>query len=485
MDYRRSVRQISLFIFCVFLFCSAAGRANAEADPSGNWKAAKVLVHSVPYSVSEAAELFPVSEGELLSLALHPDGEGRLLFLGIVYPCAVNPAGEGAFSLFAGGESLLFTQEDEQTLHCTIQDDVTVVLKKVQQLRFPKGTLTKAEDLLAEEKAVQEKIARVRELLGGTSFSFNEEQTAAMSLYMLHGRYLLDQNGFIGMAFDKGGTLPNLVRSEVDYSGGLPKVGVYTVLDRHVNANFLTRQGNTLYYIRTDRETGTSSLAALELQTGDITHLTEEWPEMSYLQFRNGLFYFTGEEHRLYCADSRGKGLRTVLDRAVYEPYFLSDDWLLYQDGEDEGFLRLFYLPEEVDIQITDCPGRHPILACSKLYFAVPSPDGGFSHLSCIDLNRPDPDLPCVYEREDAEAPVFGEFSIYHGQIYGCNQAAVPLENWKSFTDAEDGFLRWRNFAFYETCRIEARVEAYSRNVRDLFLTDDASGRQGGFRHVY
>ena len=315
--------------------------------------------------------------------------------------------------------------------------------------------------------------------------SFSESDTEKMSNYMLFGRYYLDDDTMFGMAYDKSGSLPNLVKASVFMDGTEPKQEAFTVLDRHVNANFLTRVGEKLYYVRIDRETGMASLAYVNLKTEKVITIGTEMHEMAYLQIRDGRIWYTGEEHRLYSCKMNGSDNKLELDKTVYDPYFLTDEWLIYQDEEDGETLHLHCIGDGTDIKITETRSFNPIVYGTVLYFSSIPDAGGQAYLSKIDLSCPLKEGDFCFEIETSELPMSKSFYIYESTIYGENNSSVTIDNWKELTNSAWLAVTQRLFYIGDTFIIYGEMYSEHATVTQLYLLNRYTREKALFRHVY
>lgn len=320
--------------------------------------------------------------------------------------------------------------------------------------------------------------------LSGTASSFALQPQQLCSLELLpsgSGKLL-----FLGMAFDKNSSLPNLICTSVDLSGALPSLSPYTVLDRHVNATFLTPVSDSLIYIRHDRDADSSSLARLNLESLTVEILTDNIPELSYLSFRNNRLYFTGENHHYFSSALDGSDIQPILEKEIYYPCFLTDDWLLYQDSADNESFHLFRLSDGADVVLTSVPSFHPVLSGSMLYFLTQQEDD-LLHLSRIDFSKPSSSPDILYDLEVSPLPSSGEFYISGNTIYGCNQQKTDLPHWKSFSDyTPDVLPSFRTFYTDDTFLISIEMDDYQGgNIRSIYLQDILTGKEAVFPHVY
>ena len=314
---------------------------------------------------------------------------------------------------------------------------------------------------------------------GTESIAFTDAESAAMSNFMQRGRYLFEDGVMFGAGFDKNASYPSLIRAEVTTGAAEPSLGEFTVLDRHVNANFLTSLDGMLYYVRIDRESGLCCLARIGKDGSGFEKLTEETEAMDWLLWHKDRFYFTDEEHFLVSVDPNGGSRETVLEKRVYYPYFLTDDLLLYQDDEDGETLHLYSLSDASDTRLTELPSYHPVVSGSTLYFAAVPEGESAAHLARLDLSA------SGAEAELAPGTMGKEFGIYYGEIAGTNGASCSLESWESYSDTGSRGITKKDL--YRSSDFIVRADLYADwgTVDYLTLIDASSGKACMFRHVY
>ena len=473
-----------LFLLSLLLFFSLSSSALAAMpDFAGSWTVRDVISNNTVLDFETTSESLGLEPIELMSLQLSPYGYGKMLFCGVVYPVELRALGNGIYALTDSDIAFLLSLSDGGTLLCTLPDNLLLSLfPTTSNIPFETGRPVSA--VLDEAASAQALASALRSAALHLTLPFSEHETQSMSNFMLHGRYWLDGNILYGMAFDKNSSLPNLVRCEISLSGPLPEVGVCDVLDRHVNAVFLTPVVNWLYYIRCDRATNTTSLARLDLNTLEPEILISDRAELSYLHFHGSRLYFTAENHYFYSSDLNGNDLRPVLEKEVYYPYFLDDDRLLYQDSSDGDSFHLFRCSDGIDLKITNTPSFHPIISGSSLYFL--SAEDDVLHLSRMDLSTPSPDVDLPFPIETSPLPFSEEFSIANGKIYGYNRNEVDLSHWSAISDSQPDSPSRHIFYLSDSCLISAEMDDYGgQNVRAVYLVGLPSMEEGVFHHVY
>ena len=475
----------SLILFLsILLVCPVC--AIADRAPSGCWTVQEISLDGAVLDLNSTASSFALSPQQLCSLELLPSGSGRLLFLGVLYPVELRSLENGTFALTASDRSFLFSEAADGRLLLSTGENLVLSLVPASPsvLSFSDGT--PVSEVLSLQAAEQAKVDAILYDASHLSVSFSEEETRTMSRYMLQGRYWSDGSVLYGMAFDKNSSLPNLICTSVDLSGALPSLSPYTVLDRHVNATFLTPVSDSLIYIRHDRDSGISSLTRLNLESFTAEILTDNIPELSYLSYHNNRLCFTGENHHYYSSALDGSDITPILEKEVYYPYFISDDWLLYQDCADNESFHLFRLSDRADVALTSVPSFHPIVTGSALYFLSQQEDG-LLHLSRINLSKPSSSPDTLFDPEVSPLPSAGEFFISGNTLYGCNQLKTDLPRWKQFSDyTPDALPSFRTFYADNSFLVSIEMDDYQGgNIRSIYLQNILTGKEAVFPHVY
>ena len=485
-------KLFSFLLLFSMLSCFMAGSAAAESAIVGRYLADEVQIRGFTMTADEVCESLGLEAGTLLAFEIYEDGHGQMMLKKTVYPVSLQKLEDGSFALTASEEHYILEQAEEGLLLCRMDDGVSVTLRAVKKLPLPMGKGVQISAVLEESEAAvraeadreQEMMERLRKMLA--SLNFKTEDTDAMSRYMLHGRYWFDGSVMYGMAFDKKGGLPSLICSEIgSIEGGTPLVGAYVVLDRHVNANYLTPVGNALYYIRVDRETGTSALARLDLATLETEMLTAPMPEMSFLQIHNGRVFFAGKDYHYYSCDMEGNDLQLVLDKEVREPYFIASGFFLYQDVSDGLALHLFCTATGEDLAVTEKPAFHPVLAGQELFFTTRDAFGAYrlSRLTLTDLlGDGSVQLPKI---ERAPGEIGEEFGITNNTVYCSVKTSVPLKEWKTLAYQSDREEKTCGLYYGPQYLVMGDLASDGERIEMLSIVDAGTGLTNMFRHVY
>lgn len=303
--------------------------------------------------------------------------------------------------------------------------------------------------------------------------NFSAEESRAMSnfsnggLYYfaggsLYGRLLSPDSDFLRMgAADLGSTA---ARS----------------LDGDISPAYMLISGEYLYYVRYPNSDSAVSIARMRPDGTELTKLYEG-KDCDFLQLHGGRLYFTDENHRFVSADLDGGNIQTVIDRAVYYPYFIGEDLILFQDDSDGQSLHLFSASGGYDIKLNDMISYSPVICGSFLYYLGAEGIDENTRLCRIDLGSikiSAEDGVSKYELgRDVEA---GESDVYsfhtNGQtIYGANGASAALAEWANFNDGGYSALAERICHIDDGFSIGFRLNEDNK-VREVFIRNHSSG---------
>ncbi len=483
-------------IFVALILLVLPAFAFAQDFTEGYWVATEVSCFDVSIPIENMSSSDKKENSLLIALNISYDKKCTLYLSNIEYPAVLQNGSEK--SGYVSVENCIFPlkMNKDGSLSLLLKDEFIVKLEKKEN--EPKNLdYLKIEDILVAEER-EEKLLKAKEeaekaalaaikpaSVYGMEVSFDSYDTQKMSLYMDYGRYYFENNTMIGMAYDKSGFLPNLVKCEIIMDGETPRQDAFTVLDRHVNANFLTKYKGYLYYIRVDRDNGMSSLARIDLKTDRVALIGRDMREMAYLQIYDDRIWYTGDEHRLYSCSLDGMENRLELDKAVYDPYFLTEDWLIYQDEEDSETLHIRCMQDGTDLKLTDSRSFNPVVDGTILFFTSIPDDGGKAYLSRIDLSKPIKDGDMCYQIEKSTLPMSKSFYIFNSVIYGENNSSISIDNWKKMKNNAWELIEQRNFYIGKDFSVYGEMYSDHDTVSYLYLYSRDSEEKVLFRHVY
>lgn len=275
--------------------------------------------------------------------------------------------------------------------------------------------------------------------------SLSAEETLAMSNYMLGGRFLHSGKTLYGSRHDSEGD-PYLCRMK--FTAG--EKGMYVRekedIELKVDAQYLLLRDSWLYYLRKELPSGNVSILRMLSAEG-----SEAKPEILYdgscdfLFGRGDRLYFTDASCHLLSMALDGTDLQTVVpDKAVYYPYLLTEDLLLFQDDADGESLHMRYLPTGFELRISRGRVFCYVVKGSVVWFVrSDEPDGEKCRLCRADLNEflrtfdptARPDASFVFTIEESDENMGPLFCINQDHINASNFQSADLSAWQSLSD--------------------------------------------------
>lgn len=255
---------------------------------------------------------------------------------------------------------------------------------------------------------------------------FTAEQTRAMSNFIMYGRYWVEDDVIYGLTHSAG--LQGALAATPFYmKGDFPQFKEAKILDDRGAATYLNKVGDVLYYVMNGEEicrinADGSGLKTLYKGTCD------------YMQIHNDRIYFTDENYHFVSTDMEGKDLKKVVDKEIYYPYFISSDWIVFQDDADSESLHLYNTTFGEEVNITYVKSFSPIMNGKYLYY-IDASDGD-NYLCRIDMSDPDKFL-C--ERSEKTLS-FTDYVIDGEDIYFANDTCVSLEKWQDVELTDEVF---------------------------------------------
>ncbi len=377
--------------------------APAEPEPtvtvdSGFWVVSKMTVDGSEYEGDFLTDLFGPADNTL-SCGFDPDGTMTGVYFEDYFKSDWSGTGESCTFTFAGQEAKADITDDG-LLQITVKDGSAFTL--VNQAEMPSAIANNPWRTYAPD--------------------FSVEETTAMSTFMAGGMYLVKDNMLYGLTH--GITLNgSLGATPFAMKGDFPTFEEVTGLDDSGLAYYLCTEGDSLYYIR-----DYAAICRVPLAGGDAEVLYEG--ACDYLQIHDGRLYFSDADYNFVSTDMDGKNLTTVVGREVYYPYFICEDWIIFQDDADDESLHLYNTTHGTDLNITYAPSYQPILDGTYLYFVMYHGDG-MPYLNRIDMSDPEV-FPCEssdWTLADTNYMIDGEY------IYLSNNISRVKEEWQGVTD--------------------------------------------------
>lgn len=365
---------------------------------SGFWVVSKMTLDGSEYEGDFLTDIFGPAD-HTLSCGFAADGTVTCVYFDELFKSSWSGSSESATFTF-GDQEAKAAVTDEGLLTVTVADGSVFTL--VNQEEMPDAILNNPWRTYAP--------------------NFSEQETTAMSTFMAGGGYIVKDDVLYGLSHSV--TLNgSLGATAFTMKGDFPSFGEVTDLDASGIANYLCIEGDHLYYVR-----DYSAICRVPLAGGDVEVLYDG--ACDYLQIYHGRLYFTDADYHFVSTDMDGNNLTTVVDRELYYPYFICENWIVFQDDADDESLHLYNIAHDADVNITYVPSYQPILDGSYLYFVMYDGDG-IPYLNRIDMSD-----PAVFPCESSDLPLADTNYMIDGEyIYLPNNISRVKEEWQKLTD--------------------------------------------------
>ena len=397
--------MLVLLLLCISAGCGGNGNDNPN-EPSeekngitdGFWVAEKIVMEDTEFSGDDMTGIFGPAD-TIMAVAFGTDGT----FNAVLFEDYVKGTYTGtseAPEMDFGGEIVKGTL-DGDTLVLTMKDG-SFTLKRQDEIP----------DSLANNPWVT------------YAPDFDAKQTAAMSNFMSYGYYLIEDDVLYGLTHSE--TLSgSLGAMHFHMKGDFPEFDETIILDGKGYANYICKDGDTLYYIR-----NFEAVCKVNIDGSGAEVLYEG--VCDYLQIHEGRLYFADENYNFVSTDMNGGDFTTVVDKEIYYPYFICSDWMIFQDDADDESLHLYNITHGTELNITYVPSYNPILDGHYLYYADMVDDQYF--LCRIDMSDPE-----TFLFEGSDLPLReSSFMIDDKFVYTTNGISIEKENWQKLTDDSD-----------------------------------------------
>lgn len=394
-----------LLLLCLFAGCGGndnenPGKPNEEKNgiADGYWIAEKIVMEGTEFSGDDMTGIFGPADS-IMALAFGTDGTFNAVLFEDYLKGTYTGTSEAPEMDF-GGEIVKGTL-DGDTLVLTMKDG-SFTLKRQDEIP----------DSLANNPWVT------------YAPDFDAKQTAAMSNFMSYGYYLIEDDVLYGLTHSE--TLSgSLGAMPFHMKGDFPEFEETIILDGKGYANYICKDGDTLYYIR-----NFEAVCKVNIDGSGAEVLYEG--VCDYLQIHEGRLYFADENYNFVSTDMNGGDFTTVVDKEIYYPYFICSDWMIFQDDADDESLHLYNITHGTELNITYVPSYNPILDGHYLYYADMVDDQYF--LCRIDMSDPE-----TFLFEGSDLPLReSSFMIDDKFVYTTNGISIEKENWQKLTDDSD-----------------------------------------------
>lgn len=402
---------------------------------SGYWVAESMVMEGTEFSNEEMVSLFGAGE-KVLSLAFNE--EGKVSGVYFEEPFTVDYTGDLEGLEFKIGDETVTGSGAGEELEIKLADDFSIKMKYQKEMPEALGNnpwATYAPD-------------------------FDAAQTSAMSNFMSYARYLVEDNVMYGLTHIHSND-GQFGATPFTMAGDFPEFGETTILDDRGPAYYIIKEGEYLYYLLDCKE-------VCRVKTDGTGRETLYSGPCDYLQLYEGRLYFTNEAFSFLSMELDGSDLRTEIEKEIYYPYFICEDWMVFQDDADGESLHLYNIKAGEELNITYIPSYAPVLDGHYLYYVDNATDAYY-------LNRIDMSNPELFVNESSENTLVDVvFMIDEVNIYSYKDVRIK-EDWKLVT-TDEGSMSEREMYISEDYTIYHKFDAEGYVIDKTLMSKETSG---------
>lgn len=263
---------------------------------------------------------------------------------------------------------------------------------------------------------------------------YETDDTLAMSCFMLQNAYI-DFDGYLyGAVLDQNADV-HFGRFTMEYNTDSMKIGDPELLDEEYPLYICTDE-DRIYYV-TD-----SGIKSMLPDGSDIKIIYGG--KADYMQLKEDRLYFTDGDNKYLSMDTDGGNIETVIDRAVAYPYGFLEDWIIFQDIEDNGSLYMMQESTGYQLKLNDEPSISPIMSAYDVYYESPREDGEGNQLCKLSTDiatagcSTDENTGIIRSAaivDKADNHMGERYALGSDKIFGSNGSDTTLGKWSGLND--------------------------------------------------
>lgn len=331
-------------------------------------------------------------------------------------------------------------------------------------------------------------------------FDYNNKETQALSNFMLDGQYCEYKGKLYGKYFNEDLctlSVGNLKQGSADSSeqetASLNIDGIKQLVEGG-QAKFLTVYKEHLFFLWVPTDDTKEEICSMPIDGTKIKILAKG--DFDYLQLRYGKIYFTNNKYRLCSMSTEGKGKKIILDKEVYMPYVIEQNWLIYQDDADGEKLHIATIDGKYDRAITNERTYAWTIKGRNLFYTSTSLSEDDAKHKCklhklkldslktltsdqmpkIETDKQDSAL------EVAENEMGDSFAICNKTLYGGDGKFTTLNKWNSFGNKLFEDTPQTDYLLYVSKKIRVSgLTDENLNFKDIFVIDNSNDEKTSF----
>lgn len=371
-------------------------------------------------------ELFGMKVKDMASLAGYDDGTCEFMYLGETLGDAASTTwteSDGGYTITLGAPD----GEASEVMSAVLKDGKLTVSSESSYLSDDTEIKTVTTFTFAYK-------GKASKILENWDLELSEEEVLAMNNYMEFGNYIVTDGYLYGRYGGEKGSASDFMMAEITIKNP-PKIGEMKKVEDVEIVTFLTEHEGYVYGVIDYKK-------IVKVKVGETKAETVFEGDCNSMQIVGDKIYYTDGDCHLCTMNLKGENSEKRLSKAVYYPYVLPNDTVLYQDDADNESLHIYNLKTEADVKLNDETSYSPLIYGDYVYYVTQPEEESyvFNRLNLYSGNV-----------ETAPGEVgSSEFFIDYGMIsFGdAGLPAVTLEEWdKLSTKSYGGFTFWPRYS--------------------------------------
>ncbi len=353
-------------VIMAFSLAACGGGGGDEGDTSGvqtlegKWECTGVTMKDgdSEFGTEEIEKLYGLKVKDMAALTAYGDGTGELKLFEDAAEITWTEGDKG-YEISMGEEDTLTAALDGETLNMTIDSDYEA----------------DGETRTMQFELTFKYAGPATGFFDDWDLEMSEEQVRDMSNAMAFGHFVY-ADGYLYGGFggdQKGSSETNMAEVK---AGEEIEVGEVKRISDKEWGTYLTECDGYVYAILSESDTKSRMV---KIKVGETKCETIYDKNPGTLQIVGDKIYFSDEDANLCTMDLEGKNVEKVIDKAVYYPYVLPNDVVIYQDDADGETLHLYKLNNGKDVKINESVSHQPIVCGDYVYYMTPVSEGSDS----------------------------------------------------------------------------------------------------------
>ena len=334
----------------------------------GEWECTGAEIEDNGEKVSDETLKTMLGEefSEMLHITAYSDGIAEMEMLGDKFPVKWEKK-DGAYIIRLSEKD----GDGSETMTAELKDSkLTVTSKSTYK--------SDDEDREMTMRFFMKYMGKVSKVLDGWDRQFSDKEIYDMSNFMNGGKFLIVDGRLYG-SFGGEDVGEGAFCSAKLKSGDTAGIEDKKVIAEKSYVMYLTEHDGYIYATE-------NSEKIIRVKAGGSKVKTLYEGECQYMQVTEDGIYFTDKDYRFCRIGMDGGDKTTVIDKAVFYPYFVAENMILYQDDKDGESLYMYDTAKKKDTKLTDMVSYQPLMNGDCLYFYTPAEGEDCNYTCRLDL---------------------------------------------------------------------------------------------------